>query len=176
MSNVWIGIADDLTEHEVVGRPYMEPNTPEPINVPRAEYPAPPKNGQSKTLLMIAGILTVFMLTPPGSAILNSIRSALAPSKLVLAPQPAAAFDTESGNIKSAYSIADTQHKQASTSANQQAANESLPKKKQEKQKRASTNSASPPTDDASKLRLFDVPASESEIELSKYRNLSGRI
>lgn len=174
MSIKWIGIADDLTEHGVVGQPYAEPS------IPTAGYPAPPKNGQFKTLLMIAGIVTVFMLTPLGSVILHSIGNALSPSKLAPAQQPAAAFDAGSGNAKSARGIDDTQHKKASTIANQQAVTESLPKKKQEKQtqKRTATNSAVAPAESASEARSSDAPApaAESEIDISKYRNLSGRI
>lgn len=180
MSIKWIGIADDLTEHGVVGQPYAEPNTPAPANLTSAGYPAPPKNGQSKTLFMIAGIVTVFMLTPPGSAILRSIGNGLSPTKPAPTPQPAAAFDTRSGNTKHARSIDDAQHKQASMIANQQTANESSPKRKpvKQSQKHPETNSAITPTDAASVARSSDapVPASESEIDISKYRNLSGRI
>lgn len=179
MSIKWIGIADDLTEHGVVGQPYAEASTPAD-NVTRSGYPVPPKNGQAKTLLMIAGIATVFMLTPPGSVILNSIGITLSPSTPAPAQQPAAAFDTGSGNATSARAIDNPQHKQASTIANQQAATESSPKKKQEKQtqKRTATNRAVAPVESVSEARSSDepAPAAESEIDLSKYRNLTGRI
>lgn len=175
MSRDWIGIAEDLTEHGVIGSPYAQPSTLTPSNVGTGGYPAPPKNGRVKTFLIVAGVVAVGAMTPPGKTIVTSIENKFlspasnppAQSSSANVGKPAIANTAPDANI--------SQPNLPASAAPQQLANEPAPKKKQVKQKRAASSDrpASPASESATDT---SPPATETEVDLTKYRNLTGRI
>lgn len=175
MSRDWIGIAEDLTEHGVIGSPYAQPSTPTPTNVGTGGYPAPPKNGRAKTFLIVAGIAVAGALTPPGKAIVTSLENKFlsaasnppAQSSAANVGKPAIANTAPNENI--------SQPNLPASAAPQKLASEPAPKKKQGKQKQAASSDR--PASSASE-RATDTspPAAESDVDLTKYRNLTGRI
>ena len=159
--------------HKISDR--IQPSTPTPTNVSTAGYPAPPKNGRAKTFLIVAGIIATGALTPPGTAIVTSLGNKFL-SALSTAPMQPSSANVSKPAITSPPPDAQTsQPNLAASIAPQQLAGEPAPKKKQVKQKQAarSDRPASPASE-----RATDTPpfAAETEVDLTKYRNLTGRI
>lgn len=169
MSRDWIGIAEDLTEHGVIGSPYAQPSTPTPTNVGTGGYPAPPKNGRAKTFLIVAGVVAAGAMTPPGKALVTSIENKFlsAQSSAANVGKPAIANTAPGAHV--------SQHSNAASAVPQQLASEPAPKKKQVKQKQA-TSSDRPDSPASERAVDTSPPAAESDVDLTKYRNLTGRI
>ena len=74
MNRNWLGIAEDLTPDGVVGEPYREPTLVSQVT-PSA-YPAPPRHGGLKALLIIAAI-GGGMVTAPGQHALRWIKAGM---------------------------------------------------------------------------------------------------
>ena len=175
MSNDWIGIAEDLTEHGVIGSPYAQPSTQTPAHVGTDGYPAPPTNGRAKTFLIVAGVIAAGALTPPGKAIVTSIENRFLSTPSTIPAQPYSANTSKTAIANTPADEKVSQSNLAASSAPKQLAGDPAPKKKQVKQKQAASGDR--PVSPASE-RATDTspPAAESEIDLTKYRNLTGRI
>lgn len=175
MSRDWIGIAEDLTEHGVIGSPYAQPSTPTPSNVGTGGYPAPPKNGRVKTFLIVAGVIAAGALTPPGKTIVTSLENKFLSAASNPPAQSSAANVGKPAIANTAPNAQISQHNHAASAAPQQLAGEPAPKKKLLKQKQAanSDRTVSPASEHATDT---SPPAAESEVDLTKYRNLTGRI
>lgn len=175
MSRDWIGIAEDLTEHGVIGSPYARPSTPIASNVRTDRYPAPPRNGRIKTFLIVAGVVMVGAMMPPGQAIITSLENKFlsvesnppAQSSVASVGKPAIANTAPDENI--------SQPNLPASAAPQQLASEPAPMKKQVKQKQA-TSSYRPVAPISEHATDTSPPAAESDVDLTKYRNLTGRI
>lgn len=179
MSRDWIGIAEDLTERGVIGCPYAQPSTPTPSNVGIAGYPSPPKNGRTKTFLIVAGIVAAGVLTPPGEAIVTSLKSKFLSSPSASEAQSSSAKASKPAINNTSPTAQSIRPNQAASAAPQQLADEPEPKKKQVQQKQATiSNDSSSPTETTTSERATDThtPAAESDVDLTKYRNLTGRI
>ena len=175
MSRDWVGIAEDLTEHGVIGSPYAHPSTPTPCNVGTGGYPAPPRNGRVKTFLIVAGVVAVGTMTSPGKAIVTSLENKIlsaasnprAQSSAANVGKPAIANTAPDENI--------SQPNLPASATPQQLASKPAPKKKQVKQKQA-TSSDKPASPASEHVIDTSPPAAESDVDLTKYRNLTGRI
>lgn len=175
MSDDWIGIAEDLTEHGVIGSRYMQPRVPTPNNVGTAGYPAPPKNGRAKTFLILAGIAAAGALTPPGKAIITTLENKFLSTQSAIPAQPASVNVGKPAITNPPLAEQIPQPNQAASTASQQLANEPAPKKESVKQKQ--TGSSDRPASPASQHATdTSPPAVESDVDLTKYRNLTGRI
>lgn len=168
MSRNWIGIAENLTENGVIGSPYEQPSMSTTPNSGTAGYPDPPKNGRAITFLIVAGIVAAGTLTPPGKAIVTSIENRFLSTPTQPAQHSSAIANTTADEKNSQPTL-------AASPAPQHLVGEPVPKKKQVKQNEAASSNLpdSPASQRATKTQ---PPAAESDIDLTKYRNLTGRI
>lgn len=208
MSSDWIGIADDLTEHGVIGRSYADPATQSavnssPVSYPLSghgvidrpytnlatqtsvdsssvSYPSPPKYGWLTIFAAIFWILLIGSQTSMGKKIIHAMDNKAGVSNTGSAYQLSSATETDSkpaiANNRSEKENSQSRHK-ASPAKRQ--AGESGSKKKHEKRKPDSDgNQSSPPTETPPNSFSNDKGPSpaESEVDLQKYRNISGRL
>jgi len=175
MNHCWIGIAEDLTEHGVIGSPYAQPSTPSPANASTSGYPVPPKNGRAKTFLIVAGIVAAGALTSPGRATIDFIKNRFLSTPSTPLAQPSSVNISKLAIGKTSVDEKISHPNLAASAAHQQLEGDPAPKKKLVKQKQAASSDrpASPVRE-----RVTDTspPAAESEVDLKKYRNLAGRI
>jgi hypothetical protein len=183
MSHDWIGIAENLTEHGVIGHPYEGHSAPTPSPPNTAGYPAPPKNGLAKTLLFLFGIIAVVVLAPQWQVVIDKTKHLLENSSPLPGQfsshddVPEIAVPALVGQSQRANSAASAAIRQANRQTNEPARN--TPKHDQEELKRVPNgNSALSPTESLNSESATDTspPAAESNIDLSTYRNLTGRI
>lgn len=181
MSIKWIGVAEDLSEQGVVGQPYAQPSGPAPTVANPGEYSAPSQRRVGRKLLAVAIVSSVIMWTPSRAVIFSLLKNTLLPATPALPKKPVTYIDLGSGVFPSNRVSTGTQHQEILPTPDQFAALQSARKKKTEKKmknKNAMTNTEAAPSESASDTHLSDGPASatESEIDIKTYRELSGKI
>ncbi|MQY51304.1 hypothetical protein [Rhodocyclus gracilis] len=175
MSREWIGIAQDLTEHGVIGRPYAQPSTLKPAHVSPVGYPAPPKSGRTKTFLILAGVVAAGALTSPGKAIVSSVEKIFLSSPSTTPAQPSSENISKPAISNTPAVEKDPQSNLAESAAPQHLADEPVLKKKLVKKEHStSSNRPAPPASES--FTDISPPAAESDVDINKYRSLKGRI
>lgn len=179
MSHNWIGIANDLTEEGVIGARYAEafvPTTTTSANP--ANYPPIPNHGRAKTFLWIFLVVIVSgALTPPGSALLQRIFSDRqipnkAPPAQIQIHQANEAAPHAPANINVEQVRAPSVQATAATTEDTGVRMKKPPRHTEEKHQ--STPPISHPIGGAG-IAPSQLPA-DSDVDLTKYRNLTGRI
>lgn len=182
MSRDWIGIADDLNESGVVGTPYAQTTTTV-FPIPGASA-SPSGMGSVKKALIAAALLAAAAITPPGKAVLAAIEGKFRPRPAPVERQPVEYHDDEGDEPQEqtarpapAAAPAAVPKKAAEPAmavAPTKKAVEPAPKKPAPKPQPAPSQSLPAAPEDAGKADA-PAPTAEPEIDLTKFRNLTGR-